>query len=91
LSTQALKNGQIDALVTDLPTTIYLADVKVDGTVVGQLPQDQAADTWGLALQKNNPLVGCVNQALGSLKDSGELQDITNKWMTDYTQAPVLN
>ena len=32
LSTQALKNGQIDALVTDLPTTLYLAAVQVDGS-----------------------------------------------------------
>ena len=55
------------------------------------MPRDQAADTWGLVLEKDNPLVSCVNQALESLKASGELQDITNKWMTDYTQAPVLN
>jgi len=34
--------------------------------------------------------VGCVNQALTSLKDSGQLQDITDQWMTAYTKAPVL-
>ena len=37
-STQALTNGQIDAIITDLPTTLYLAAVEVPGTVVGQLP-----------------------------------------------------
>ncbi len=90
-STQALVNGQIDAIVTDLPTTLYLATVEVDGgTVIGQLPQDEAADTWGLVLDKGNSLVGCVNQALTSLKDSGQLQDITDQWMTAYTKAPVL-
>jgi polar amino acid transport system substrate-binding protein len=90
-STQALANGQIDALITDLPTTLYLAAVEVDGgTVIGQLPGDEAADTWGLVLQKNNALVGCVDQALTALTDSGELQQITDEWMTEYNKAPVL-
>ena len=90
-ATQALSNGQIDAFVTDLPTTLYLAAVEVDGgTVIGQLPQAEAADTWGMVLQKDNGLVACVNQALGELRDSGELDDITTKWMTDYSNAPVL-
>jgi polar amino acid transport system substrate-binding protein len=90
-STQALKNGEIDALVTDLPTTLYLSAVEVPGVVVGQMPQDKAADTWGLVLQKDNPLVGCVNQALATLTDSGDLDAITTQWMTDYTKAPVLS
>jgi len=90
-ATQALSNGQIDAFVTDLPTTLYLSAVEVPGVVVGQLPLDEAADSWGLVLQKDNPLVGCVDQALQATKDSGDLESITNEWMTEYTQAPVLN
>ncbi len=90
-STQALANGQIDAIVTDLPTTLYLAAAKVPGTVIGQLPQQAAADTWGLVLQTDNPLITCVNQAVDSITESGELLDITNKWMTEYSAAPVLN
>lgn len=91
-ATQALKNGQIDAFVTDLPTALYLATVEVDGgKVIGQLPKAEAAETWGLAMQKDNPLVSCVNQALGELKDSGELDQITTQWMTDYSDAPVLS
>ena len=90
-STQALANGQIDALITDLPTTLYLSAVEVDGgTVIGQLPGDEAADTWGLVLQKDNALVGCVNQALATLTESGELEQITDEWMTEYNKAPVL-
>jgi polar amino acid transport system substrate-binding protein len=89
-ATQALTNGQIDAFVTDLPTTIYLANVEIPGVVVGQLPGDEAADTWGLVLEKDNPLVTCVDQALQATKDSGELQTITDKWMTEYNDAPVL-
>ena len=90
-STQALANGQIDAIVTDLPTTLYLAAVEVPGTVIGQLPAAAAADSWGLALELDNPLVTCVNQAVDALTESGELLEITNKWMTEYSDAPVLS
>lgn len=90
-STQALDNGSIDAIVTDLPTTLYLSAVEVPGVVIGQLPQDQAADTWGFVLEKGNPLVTCANQAVDALTESGELLSIENKWMTEYTQAPVLS
>jgi polar amino acid transport system substrate-binding protein len=90
-STQALKNGEIDAIVTDLPTTLYLAAVEVPGTVVGQLPADAAADSWGLVLEKDDQLVTCVNQAVDELTESGELLEITNKWMTEYSDAPVLS
>ncbi|MEO8330588.1 MAG: transporter substrate-binding domain-containing protein, partial [Candidatus Nanopelagicales bacterium] len=87
---QALKNGQIDAFVTDLPTTLYLATVQLPGVVIGQLPGDEAADRWGLVLEKNNPLVGCVNEAIASLQQSQELQQITDQWMTEFAGAPVL-
>ena len=88
----ALKNGQIDAFVTDLPTALYNAAVNVPGTVVGQFPvQEQGAEQWGLAMQKDNPLAACVNQALTTLNDNGELQQITDKWMSEYSKAPVLS
>jgi len=90
-SSKALSIGQIDAIVTDLPTTLYLATVEVPGTVVGQLPAADAADSWGLVLQKDNPLVTCVNQAVDALTESGELLEITNEWMTEYSEAPVLS
>ena len=90
-STQALSNGQIDVLVTDLPTTLYLATVEVPGTVVGQLPAADAADSWGLVLEQDNQLVRCVNQAVDALTQSGELLDITNQWMTEYSDAPIFS
>jgi polar amino acid transport system substrate-binding protein len=90
-SLQALSNGQIDAIITDLPTTLYQAAVEVPGVVVGQLPVDAAADSWGLVLEKDNPLITCVNQAVDELTESGELLEITNEWMTEYSDAPVLS
>ena len=91
-ATQALKNGDIDAFVTDAPTAVYLSDFVVPGKVVGRLPMDQAASSWGLVMQKGSPLAACVNQALTALKSDGTLDQITQKWMAPYTDtSPILS
>ena len=38
-----------------------------------------------MLFQKGNPLVACVNQVLGDLKASGELQSIQDEWMAGTT------
>ena len=89
----ALEAGQIDAIVVDLPTAFYIAAVEIDGaSVVGQFPADAGGttDEFGLVFEKDNPLVGCVNAALASLKDSGELASIEQQWLSDKTGAPVI-
>jgi polar amino acid transport system substrate-binding protein len=93
----ALDNGQIDAIIADLPTAIFWANAGaefggIDNTkVFGQFPLgDNGGDQWGLLFVKDNPLVECVNIALANLTASGELDAITQKWMTDYTEAPTL-
>ncbi len=87
----ALKNGQIDALVTDLPTAIYLTAVELsDQTVVGQF-EAEGGDQWGALLQKGSSLTGCVSAAVNSLRDNGELETITDEWMSGYANAPKLD
>ena len=89
----ALEAGQIDAIVVDLPTAFYIAAVEIDGaSVVGQFPADAGGttDEFGLVFEKDNPLVGCVNAALASLKESGELASIEQQWLSDKTGAPVI-
>ena len=89
----ALDNKQIDAIVTDLPTALYISAVEISGTAVyGQIPASAggAGDQWGLLFKKDNPLVACANIALADLKASGELDKITQQWMADYTKAPTL-
>lgn len=93
----ALANGQIDAIISDLPTAIYWANAGaenggIDGTkVYGQFPLgDQGGDQWGLLFVKDNPLVDCANIALQHLTDSGELEKITTQWMADFADAPML-
>jgi len=87
----ALESNQIDAVVSDLPTAIYITTVEIEGTkVFGQI-EGSGTDEWGLLLAKDSPLTDCVNLALQALKDSGELDQITTTWMSDYTQAPVIS
>ena len=85
---RALKNDQVDAIVVDLPTAIYLRDAEVEGSkIVGQF-EAPGGDDWGLVLAKDSTLTACVDTALTSLKDSGQLEDITNQWIG--AEAPAL-
>jgi polar amino acid transport system substrate-binding protein len=91
---QALSTQQVDALVVDLPTALFLAAVEIEGgEVVGQFPPIDAApgEDWGLLFEQDNPLVECVDYALLRLRESGELEDITTTWMEEATEFPVFD
>jgi polar amino acid transport system substrate-binding protein len=86
----ALKQGQVDAVVTDLPTALFLSAAEVpDSKVVGQFSAP-GGDQWGALLEKDSPLTACVSQAITKLKASGELDKITQRWMGSDT-APELD
>jgi polar amino acid transport system substrate-binding protein len=89
----ALEADQIDAIVADLPTALYISAVEIEGSsVVGQFPPAAGVepDSLGMVFEKDNPLVECVNMALAALRESGELEDITNEWMVTEDVAPVI-
>lgn len=82
----ALSNGQIDGIVVDLPTAYYITAVEFeDSKIVGQFPAQEGGEEFGLLFEKGNPLVTCVNKALTTLKDSGELQQIQDTWLAGAT------
>lgn len=86
----ALEAGQVDAIVVDLPTAFYLTAAEVpEAKIVGQFAAP-GGDDWGAVLEKDSPLTDCVNQALADLEQSGELQEITDKWMGGQAGAPEL-
>ena len=86
----ALKNEQIDAVVVDLPSALYLTAVQVpSATVVGQFSAP-GGDQWGALLEKDSALTGCVSEAVEELRSSGELQKLTTRWMSQAAQAPEL-
>ena len=91
---QALSTQQVDGLVVDLPTALFLAAVEIEGgVVVGQFPAVDAApgEDWGLLFEQDNPLVECVDYALLRLRESGELEEITTTWMEEATEVPVFD
>jgi polar amino acid transport system substrate-binding protein len=86
----ALKNGQTDALVVDLPTAFYVTAVQVPNSkILGQF-ESTTGEHFGMVFAKGNPLVKCVNQALAGLKADGTLQRIQDRWLSKVVAAPVL-
>jgi polar amino acid transport system substrate-binding protein len=86
----ALKNGQIEAIVVDLPTALYLTAVEVpEATVIGQFA-DPEGDEWGALLAKDSPLTECISGAVEELEASGELEAINANWMSAAAGAPLL-
>ena len=86
----ALQSKQIDAMVSDLPTALYITAAEIEGTsVYGQIA-GSGTDQFGLLLSKDSKLTACVNLAIAALKKSGDLDKITTQWMADYTKAPVI-
>jgi len=86
----ALKNEQIDAIVVDLPTALYITAAQVPtATVVGQFPAT-GGDRWGALLAKSSALTPCVSQAIGELRSSGQLDELTQRWMSQAAGAPEL-
>ena len=85
----ALKNGQIDGLVVDYPSTGYITGVQVpNSVVVGRLPTRGKQEHFALVFEKGNPLVTCVNKAIGAIKKAGTLKKLENQWLAG--DAPVL-
>jgi polar amino acid transport system substrate-binding protein len=86
----ALKNGQIDGLLVDLPTAFYVTAVQVPNSkIVGQF-ESTTGEHFGMVFTKGNSLVKCVNDALATLKSDGTLQQIQDKWLAKVGGAPVL-
>jgi len=87
----ALKENQVDAVVVDLPTALYLTAAQVPtATIVGQFSAP-GGDQWGALLDKGSPLTGCVSQAIESLRSSGKLGQIQTRWMSQAAKAPDLH
>lgn len=87
---EALDSNQIDAIVSDLPTALYITAVEMEGTTVFGQIEGSGTDEFGLLMAKDSPIAPCVDLALTALKESGELEAITTTWMSEYVEAPVI-
>ena len=89
----ALDAGQIDAIVVDLPTAFFITAAQMEnGVIVGQIEQAEDADAeyFSVVLPKDSPLTECVNQAIAAMQSDGRLDAITQEWLSDKANAPVL-
>jgi len=89
----ALKNHQVDAIITDTPTVFYLAGSQLDnGKIMGQFSYDGGSsdEQFGLLFGKGSGLVTCVNQAITALKSDGTLKQITDQWLSASANVPFL-
>lgn len=92
----ALANGQIDAIVVDLPTGLFLSAVGAkdggidDGKLVGQLPTSGTPEQFGMVLDKGSALTSCVSGAVDALRADGTLTRLEQQWLTDKAGAPSL-
>jgi polar amino acid transport system substrate-binding protein len=85
----ALQDKQIDAIVVDTPDGQYMASSQVkNGVQVGQFPPD--GEYYGLLLQKDNPLVSCLNSALWTLTQNGTLKSLQDKYLGIYNSVPAI-
>jgi polar amino acid transport system substrate-binding protein len=79
---QALKNGQIDGIVVDLPTAFYVVAVQVDdGVIVGKLPTRGTKERFGMVFQKGNPLRTCVDKAIDRLWANGTIKRLQTTYL----------
>jgi polar amino acid transport system substrate-binding protein len=86
----ALKQSQVDAVVTDLPTALYITAAQVSSAkVVGQFAAP-GGDTWGVLLEKGSGLTPCVTKAVDDLKADGTLDKLETRWMSKAAGAPEL-
>lgn len=88
----ALKNGQVDAIVTDLPTAFYVTAAQVtNAKIVGQFEnQSGMPEQFGLVLDKGSDLTSCVSSAVDTLREDGTLAKLEKQWLSDAVDAPVL-
>ena len=63
IAKQALLNGQVDAIVADLPTAFYITAVEIpEGTITGQFDSTGSPEEFGLLMEKGSELLPCVER-----------------------------
>ena len=88
----ALEAGQIEGAVFDLATAFYIVNVEMeDGVVVGQFPSDpDDQEHFSFVLDLDSPLTDCVNEAILTMGENGELDSIAEEWLADFLDAPQI-
>lgn len=88
----AMRAGQIDGLVVDLPTAYYITAAQIEGSTIAAQFADQAEqpDEFGMLFADGNSLVSCINSALQTLISNGTLDEIEQTYLTQEGSIPTL-
>ena len=88
----ALEADQIDGGVFDLATAFFIVNVEMeDGVVVGQFPSDpNDQEHFSFVLDLDSPLTDCVNEAILTMGENGDLDSIAAEWLADFLDAPQI-
>ena len=89
---EAMKNGQIDGIVVDLPTAGFITTVQVGKSrILGQIGEAAGAqpEHFSLVLEQGSALTPCVNGAIAALDADGTLDSLSNEWLP-FNSAPEL-
>ena len=85
---QALQNGQLDAVVADLPLA-QLAVARQPGLAI--FSDSLAPDSYGLGLAKDNPLTKKVSAIIEGYAEDGTLDALQEKWMGADEDAKTID
>jgi polar amino acid transport system substrate-binding protein len=78
----ALNSKQIDGIVVDFPSALYVTAVQLDnGVIVGKLPTRGPREHFGIVLPKDSPNTRCVNRALNRLWTNGTIKKLQQTWL----------
>jgi len=87
LALQELVNGRVDAVVNDLPATLFaINEANLQGVkIVGELITEEY---YGIAIPKNSAVLGEINTALDQIIQDGTYAGIYRKWFV--SDPPIL-
>jgi len=90
---QAMQNGQVDAIIADLPTAFYISAVEIeDSKLIGQFAYEGGEpEEFGLLFEQGSELLPCVNRALAELKSNGTLEEIETEWLSNVVSVPSID
>ncbi|WP_168123046.1 transporter substrate-binding domain-containing protein [Paenibacillus sp. HB172176] len=76
---QELKAGRIDAAIVEDAVAVDMTSANPD-LVMSLLPAESSGDGYALAFPKGSKLVADFDQALIEMKNSGQIEEITDNW-----------
>ncbi len=88
---RALVDGQVDAVVLDLPTAANVARTEAPGTrVIATLRPKGPVDQLGIVTQKSGPMTRCIREAVTAMRRDGTLQRLQRQWVPIPPDLPEI-